>query len=86
MNPITGSGKYLPTSRLDTQANKNELMDTYIETIIFKFPQDDDKINIKVSSSQNIFSNINLGTIGKQINRIEKIIPKQSIILPKASS
>ncbi|ESQ30737.1 hypothetical protein EUTSA_v10012334mg, partial [Eutrema salsugineum] len=61
------------------QGIKLELLGTPIEAIPFKRPQDDDKTNIKNIIVQNNFSSTNLGTIGKQLDRIKKSIQNQPI-------
>ncbi|ESQ29478.1 hypothetical protein EUTSA_v10024098mg, partial [Eutrema salsugineum] len=89
-NPITtrnktpewetlANGKIIRSNHPPQQGIKLELLGTPIETIPFKRPQDDDKTNIKNIIVQNNFSNTNFGTIGKQLDRIEKLIQNQHI-------
>ncbi|ESQ29714.1 hypothetical protein EUTSA_v10023798mg [Eutrema salsugineum] len=89
-NPITtrnktpewetlANGKIIRSNHPHQQGIKLELLGTPIEAIPFKHPQDNDKTNIKNIIVQNNFSNTNLGTIGKQLDRIEKSIQNQPI-------
>ncbi|ESQ38864.1 hypothetical protein EUTSA_v10022480mg, partial [Eutrema salsugineum] len=90
VNPITtrnktpewetlANGKIIRSNHPPQQGIKLELLGTPIEAIPFKRLQDDDKTNIKNIIVQNNFSNTNLGTIGKQLDRIEKSIQNQPI-------
>lgn len=90
-NPITDRNKI---SKWETLANdkiirsndpspqgiKLELLGTPVEAIPFKRPHEDDKASVKNIIVQSNFSNTNLGTISKQLDRIDKSIQKQPIV------
>ena len=91
MNPITSrnktpewetlaNGKIILSNHPPSQGIKLDWLGTPIEAIPFKRPQEDDKANIKNIIVQNNFSNTNLGTISKQLDRIEKSIQNQNPI------
>ena len=91
VNPITNrnktpewetlaNGKIIRSNHPPPQGIKLDWLGTPIEAIPFKRPQEADKANIKNIIVQNNFSNTNLGTISKQLDRIEKSIQNQNPI------